>query len=98
MLLQGAPRGGPPGGAHFATGGGWWRDRGVVLTGAALLLVAAVAWEGLIRQALRMEMAMPGGMFSLPEALAFVVAWGVMMVAMMLPSAIPMIALYRTVS
>lgn len=33
----------------------------------------------------------------LMEALSFVAMWGVMMVAMMLPSAMPMILLYRTV-
>jgi predicted metal-binding membrane protein len=42
-----------------------------------------------------MGMALPSWSFA--GALAFVVAWGVMMTAMMLPSATPMIAFYGTV-
>jgi predicted metal-binding membrane protein len=47
-----------------------------------------------------MGMVSPGGtgMISLTDATLFVAAWGVMMAAMMLPSALPMILLYRTVS
>jgi predicted metal-binding membrane protein len=94
----------------------WWRDRGTLFTGAALLLTAALAWIGVVWEARRMEevaamMAMPGmggmasptsgsGMVAVSPmgAVMFVASWGVMMAAMMLPSAAPMIALYRTVS
>jgi predicted metal-binding membrane protein len=51
--------------------------------------VALAAWVDLLLQA-QMPSSAPG----LMEAAAFVAAWGVMMVAMMLPSAIPMISLY----
>jgi predicted metal-binding membrane protein len=44
-----------------------------------------------------MEMAPVSPTPSLPSALAFLVSWGVMMAAMMLPSAAPMIALYGAV-
>jgi predicted metal-binding membrane protein len=47
---------------------------------------------------LEMDMGAAGAPFSLPAALGFLGAWGVMMAAMMLPSATPMIALYSTVS
>jgi predicted metal-binding membrane protein len=43
-------------------------------------------------------MAMPDAMFTVDGAISFVVQWGVMMTAMMLPSAAPMILLYQTVS
>jgi predicted metal-binding membrane protein len=43
-------------------------------------------------------MPMPGESPSLAEGLAFVLQWGIMMTAMMLPSALPMILLYRTIS
>src|SRR6266540_7063358 len=92
----------------------WWRDRSTLVTGAVLLLVAAVAWAGVVRQATGMAgMDGAAGMEGMPamagpadaawakslaQALAFLGAWGVMMAAMMLPSAMPMIALYGMVS
>jgi predicted metal-binding membrane protein len=74
--------------------GRWWRDRGTLAVGAALLVVAALAWIDVVRQG----MAGMAPAISLSDAAAFVGAWGVMMAAMMLPSALPMILLYRTVS
>lgn len=77
-----------------------WRDRATFVTGAALVGFAGVAWIGVVLQA----MGMPPGMTSdadsasLPGAAVFLTAWGVMMVAMMLPSAAPMIVLYERVS
>jgi predicted metal-binding membrane protein len=80
-----------------------------LLNGALLLLVAGVAWIGVIVQATSMP-AMGGGalgstmpmapppILSLVDLVAFVVAWLVMMAAMMLPSALPMVLLYRTLS
>lgn len=80
-----------------------WRARGTLLTGAVLLCVAIAAWAHVVQQAAvmgQMGMVSPGGtgMVSLADAAVFLTAWGVMMAAMMLPSAVPMIALYRTVS
>lgn len=84
-------------------------DRGAYLTGILLLLIAAGAWVGTIRQSTGMAGASTGmggmsGIAPVPmlgfpvEAIGFLVAWGVMMTAMMLPSAAPMIALYGSLS
>jgi predicted metal-binding membrane protein len=72
------------------------RDRVTVFTSVALLLIAAVAWVSVVRSSLQgddmmMMMPMPA---TVADGLAFVVSWGVMMTAMMLPSALPMISLY----
>src|SRR5262245_44545278 len=71
-------------------------DRVVVATSIVLLLIAAVAWVDVIRTSLgapdmMMTMFMP---VTMADGLAFVAGWAVMMTAMMLPSALPMIALY----
>jgi predicted metal-binding membrane protein len=72
------------------------RDRVTALTSVVLLLIAAVAWGSVVRSSLQgddMMMTMP--MPATPaDGLAFVASWGVMMTAMMLPSALPMISLY----
>ena len=72
------------------------RDRAAVVTSIILLLIAAVAWADVIRSSLgapdmMMTMFMP---LTVSDGLAFVASWGVMMTAMMLPSALPMIGLY----
>lgn len=73
------------------------RDRITVLTSVVLLLITAAAWVSVVRSGLRgdddmmMTMAMPA---TVADGLAFVGGWGVMMTAMMLPSALPMISLY----
>lgn len=70
------------------------RDRTTVLTSAILLLVAAVAWVFIVLSSVHgedMAMAMP---MSISAGLVFTACWAVMMTAMMLPSALPMIALY----
>jgi predicted metal-binding membrane protein len=71
------------------------RDRITVLTSVVLLLIAAAAWVSVVRSGLEgdddMMMPMPA---TVADGLAFVVGWGVMMTAMMLPSALPMISLY----
>jgi len=72
------------------------RDRVTVLTSVVLLLLAAAAWGAVVRSSLRdddmmMTMPMPA---TVADGFAFVVSWGVMMTAMMLPSAVPMISLY----
>jgi predicted metal-binding membrane protein len=76
-----------------------------LLTLALLLLVTVAAWAGVIVQATAMTTSgssmgaeMPAGMeplITLAGLVAFVAAWVVMMAAMMLPSAAPMILLYR---
>ena len=69
------------------------RDRVTVLTSVVLLLIAAAAWVSVVWSSLQgddMMMTMP--MPATPaDGLAFVASWGVMMTAMMLPSALPMI-------
>jgi predicted metal-binding membrane protein len=75
------------------------RDRVTVLTSVVLLAIAAAAWVAVIRSSLRgddMMMTMPMPVTA-AGGLAFVVGWGVMMTAMMLPSALPMISLYGAV-
>lgn len=72
------------------------RDRVTVLTSVSLLLIAAAAWAVVVRSGLRgddmmMTMPMPA---TAAGGIAFVISWAVMMTAMMLPSALPMISLY----
>lgn len=70
---------------------------GTLPTAAGLAVVAVSAWLGVVRDASSTSMAMPGMAPSLAEGAVFTAQWGVMMAAMMLPSAAPMILLYRTV-
>ena len=72
------------------------RDRTHVLTYVALLTVTAAAWLHVLWTMLAddmagMDMAVPLGVL---DGVVFVASWTVMMTAMMLPSALPMIALY----
>jgi len=87
----------------------WWVQRSVWVAGGLLIAAAAVAWVVTIRQAGTMSMpgmsgasmsmnGMDAPVWSARDGLAFVGSWGVMMAAMMLPSAVPMIALYGTVA
>jgi predicted metal-binding membrane protein len=74
------------------------RDRAIVLGGVGGL--AALAWLDLWRRGggTGMEAAMPHAMpWSLADLGAAALMWGVMMVAMMLPSAAPMLLLFSTV-
>lgn len=66
--------------------------------GVALVAVAATAWVLVFRDGSSMSMPGTGASPSVGAGVAFTVQWGVMMAAMMLPSAAPMIMLYRTVS
>lgn len=72
------------------------RDRTAILTYAVLLVVTAGAWVHVIRSMRADDMAGMGMVMtpSVVDAVAYVAAWGVMMAAMMLPSASPMIGLY----
>ena len=86
-------------------------ERTAQLVGAALVLLAGAAWAAIALDPGIMTSAMPGmdgagsmsGMgatgptFTAGAAGAFVGSWTVMMAAMMLPSAVPMIGLYATV-
>lgn len=66
-------------------------DRGSWLVGGGLLAVTLVAWAGLLAAA-----AIGGSLPGLPGLPAFLGAWGLMMMAMMLPSAAPLVLLYRS--
>jgi predicted metal-binding membrane protein len=68
------------------------RDRTSLVTGGVLAVSALAAWSTVILQA-----ATPMAGFGAPEELVFLSAWGMMMAAMMLPSATPMIALYGAI-
>jgi predicted metal-binding membrane protein len=73
-------------------------DRATLLTSAVLLAVAVAAWVSVVRSSLQgddmMTMPMPA---TWADGTAFVLGWGVMMTAMMLPSALPMISLYGAI-
>jgi predicted metal-binding membrane protein len=62
--------------------------RGSRLAGALLIFITVLAWVAVVLQAMGMQAA------PTDNVVVFLVAWGVMMTAMMLPSATPMIALY----
>ncbi len=95
---------GGPGGGDLQL----WRDPGAGDAGSLLLAVAVMAWVAAVRQAAAMPALEPGadmGAMPMPapsaaspvpagELLGYLAAWGVMMAAMMLPSATPMIAFY----
>jgi predicted metal-binding membrane protein len=84
-----------PSGARPATAGA--RDPATILTSAVLLAVTALAWWHTVSMPMGADDMAGMGMAMAPTvagAAAYVAAWGVMMAAMMLPSALPMIALY----
>jgi predicted metal-binding membrane protein len=72
-------------------------ERSTIITYAALLGVTAVAWLAMLRVPMS-EQDMAGMAMTmtptLADGLAFIAAWAIMMAAMMLPSAMPMIGLY----
>jgi predicted metal-binding membrane protein len=77
------------------------RDRW--LLSAGLLLITAVAWADLLHMAATMQAPMalePLGVqaWSVGDAAAMVAMWIVMMIAMMVPSAAPMVLLYGAVA
>ena len=77
------------------------RDRATLLTTLLLLVIAAAAWTHVLVLPMAMddmagmEMAMSP---TLSDGAAYVAAWAIMMAAMMLPSALPMIRLYAATS
>jgi len=83
-------------GARAAT----WRDPRTVVLATILIAASAWAWFSVLHRP-DGAMDMPGmpGMAApaLSGGVSFVAAWGVMMAAMMIPGAMPMFFLYRTV-
>ncbi|HEV8473420.1 MAG TPA: DUF2182 domain-containing protein [Methylomirabilota bacterium] len=72
-------------------------DRAAALTAALLLVVAAAAWAQLLLAPMAMDDMGGAAMVMAPtisDGATYVAAWAVMMAAMMLPSALPMIGLY----
>lgn len=79
------------------------RDRAIVATG--LLAVAGLAWFYILRLSREMAAAADMGMampqmkpWTLPDLSFAVLMWAVMMIAMMVPSAAPMILIFATVN
>src|SRR5258708_20364682 len=73
-------------------------DRATVLVGAALTAVTVAAWVAFLAQAASPSSMAMDTMSSGPAlagATGFIGAWVVMMAAMMLPSAAPLVLLYR---
>ena len=71
------------------------RDGVTVVTCALLIAITAVAWVQVVSSAMTPDPMQ--GMFMAPtvvDGLVYVAGWTVMMAAMMLPSALPMIGLY----
>jgi predicted metal-binding membrane protein len=71
-------------------------DRAALVTYAALLLVTAASWAHVVASMDADDMAGMGMVMAptMADATAYVASWGVMMAAMMLPSAWPIIGLY----
>jgi len=91
-MLAGTPRE-PAFDATVLTG----RDRAGVWTSIVLLALAAVAWARVLIVPMAADDMAGMSMTMTPTVvggLAYVVAWTIMMAAMMLPSALPMIGLY----
>lgn len=83
--------------AHAAIGPATplWRKRENLLPALALLALTAFAWAYTLSRAGTMQnMPMPAA----SGLILFLVGWAVMMVAMMLPAAVPLMLLYRTVA
>ncbi len=75
-------------------GAGW--DRLALLTYGILVAVTLASWAQVLSAPAMDDMAGTGMVMapSLLDGIAYVAGWGVMMAAMMLPSALPMIGLY----
>ena len=84
--------------AHPVKHGDLWRDRVVVALG--ILIIVGLSWAYLWTGAGTMEamgdmlMPMSSGPWSLQHASVMLLMWSVMMAAMMLPSALPMLLFY----
>ncbi len=77
-------------------------DRAVVAVGLLLVLVLSWAYllagAGTLQEMSDMLMPMSAGPWTLRHAIIMLVMWAVMMAAMMLPGAAPMILLYATIA
>jgi predicted metal-binding membrane protein len=73
-------------------------DRQAAALAALLLVTAALAWISVIRSSSDAQMGGMPGMQAAQGLTSFVIGWGVMMTAMMLPSAAPMIVFYSRMS
>lgn len=76
--------------------GGGVRSRAALVVYAVLLVITAAAWTHVLTSMPEGDMAGMDMVMTptLTDAVPYVVAWAIMMAAMMLPSAAPMIALY----
>jgi predicted metal-binding membrane protein len=72
-------------------------DLRTVALGAMLFTLTIWSWYAVLRQSHDAMSGMIGMTPGIAEGATFVLQWGIMMVAMMLPSAAPMILLYQTV-
>jgi predicted metal-binding membrane protein len=78
------------------------REHFFILT--ALVLLSGFAWAGTVYQAGSMGLGMitcsmtMGTPFSVSNGLLYIVLWGVMMMAMMLPAMTPIVGLFRTIA
>ena len=80
-----------------AVGWAFLARRENLFPGAALLLLTAASWAYTVQQGRAMDaMGMAGQMDS--RLALFLVAWSVMMAAMMLPAALPLMLLYRAIT
>ncbi len=71
---------------------------------AALVLLSGLAWAGTVYQAGSMGLGMftcsmtMGTPFSVSNGLLYIVLWGAMMIAMMLPAMTPIVGLFQTIA
>lgn len=78
------------------------REHFFILT--ALVFLSGLAWAGTVYQAGSMGLGMftcsmtMGTPFSVSNGLLYIILWGVMMVAMMLPAMTPIVGLFRTIA
>ena len=75
-----------------------WRKRENLWHGLILLVLTLTAWVYTIDQAQAMGGMAVEGMGQASNLTLFLVSWVIMMVAMMLPAALPLILLYRVVA
>lgn len=75
-----------------------WRKRENLWLGLILLVLTLTAWVYTIDQAQAMGSMAMEGMNKAPNLTLFLFGWAAMMVAMMLPAALPLILLYRIVA
>lgn len=68
-------------------------DRGALVGGGVFVVVTLFAWVGFVHEATSSY-----GMRAVGDVIFYVSAWSMMMAAMMLPSALPMLALYGSVA